>query len=336
MFTLSKSLIPLIAALCALANPMLPTLADGDAAHAKAGLYAPPDVYAAGHDGADAFVWLNGKVLYKLNAEGYGAKANSIYVLKRDVFAAGYEINAHGTTVAKAWKNGHVLYAIANAIANSIHVSDENVYVAGYVFAPKGKAVAMAWKNGEALYTFTNGKNWAEANSIHVSGDDAYVAGNDGTAAKVWKNGRTLYSLGKKNATANSVHISGGHVYVAGSKNNGGKVWRDGIELYSSQMEDLSCVFVYDKELHVAGSWQEQALHQPQPKKKSNAVKNPSETPTGHSWSVFALADDVYLAGYEKGDGHRKNQAIIWKNGEELFRLTNGNNDAEVRSVFAK
>ena len=70
-------------------------------------------------------------------------------------------------------------------------------------------------------------------------GIDIYVAGYDNSGAakvaKVWKNGKDLYSLtdGTNNAAASSVFVVGGDVYTAGYDDKVAKVWKNSEELYA-------------------------------------------------------------------------------------------------------
>lgn len=52
-------------------------------------------------------------------------------------------------------------------------------------------------------------------------------------------------------------------------------------------------------------------------------MAEPGPTPTGY---------DIYTAGYKTPGG--KAVATVWKNGTELYTLTDGTNDAWARSVY--
>jgi hypothetical protein len=51
--------------------------------------------------------------------------------------------------------------------------------------------------------------------------------------------------------------------------------------------------------------------------------------------SVYVSGGDAYVAGYEK-NAQGKDVAMLWKNGDALHRLSNGDNDAMAMSVFVK
>ena len=91
------------------------------------------------------------------------------------------------------------------------------------------------WKNKKAIFQ-TDGTKKAFARSIYVVGDDIYVAGDEGDAAKVWKNKEEFYEL-TGNGEAFCIVVYNGDVYVAGREKEGSswvaKVWKNGKELYS-------------------------------------------------------------------------------------------------------
>ena len=109
-----------------------------------------------------------------------------------------------------------------------------DIYVAGYDKSGTN-AVAKVWKNKKAIFK-TDGTKDAFANSVYVVGEDIYVAGEEGKAAKVWKNGEELYELVDK-GIAYSMVVYNGDVYVAGYETEGSndvaKVWKNGKELYT-------------------------------------------------------------------------------------------------------
>ena len=96
---------------------------------------------------------------------------------------------------------------------------------------------------------------------------DVYVANYDNSGAakvaKVWKNGKDLYSLtnGTNNAAASSVFVVGEDVYTAGWESNGtedvAKVWKNGEELYAltdgSKYANAESIFVADDKVYTTG-----------------------------------------------------------------------------------
>ena len=116
-----------------------------------------------------------------------------------DIYVAGYE-NSGTEDAAKVWKNGKELYELTDgskdAGAFSVFVADDKVYTAGYENNGT-KHVAKLWKNKSAT-DLTDGSKDATAYSVFVAGSNVYTAGKDGNVAKVWKNGKELYSLADK------------------------------------------------------------------------------------------------------------------------------------------
>ena len=135
------------------------------------------------------------------------------------VYAAGYEQNGAGTSVAKVWKNGTATPALtggtSNAVATALAVMGGDVYVAGREVNAAGRNVAKVWKNGAATPALTNGTSGAVANALAVVGGDVYAAGYERNAAgnivaKVWKNGTAVPSLteGTSDAAVNAIVLA--------------------------------------------------------------------------------------------------------------------------------
>ncbi|PKV62762.1 hypothetical protein [Pontibacter ramchanderi] len=86
------------------------------------------------------------------------------------VYAAGYEENIKGISVAKYWKDG-IATALTDgthgANATSIFVVGNDVYVAGNEATAERKYVAKYWKNGNEI-NLTAGANMAFIHSIYV------------------------------------------------------------------------------------------------------------------------------------------------------------------------
>ena len=125
----------------------------------------------------------------------------------------------------------------------------EDVYTAGYEYNGTNY-VAKVWKNKKAIFK-TDGTKDAFANSVYVVGEDIYVSGQEGKAAKVWKNGEELYELVDK-GYAYSIVVHNGDVYVAGSEKEGtddvAKVWKNGKELYSlTDKGEVYSIFIVER-----------------------------------------------------------------------------------------
>ena len=83
------------------------------------------------------------------------------------------------------------------------------------------------------------------------------MAGYDNSGAKyvakVWKNGKELYSLtdGSQDASASSVFVVGADVYTAGGESNGtnwvAKVWKNDGEHYELTWRLLGMIRVFDR-----------------------------------------------------------------------------------------
>jgi hypothetical protein len=107
------------------------------------------------------YIWKNG-VSTMLTDGTNDADVKSIFLVGKDVYAAGYESNG-SRKVAKYWKNGVPVTLSdgkTDAEANSISVVGNDVYVGGYV-SVSGYAlidnsdsgcIATIWKNGTPYY----------------------------------------------------------------------------------------------------------------------------------------------------------------------------------------
>jgi len=191
---------------------------------------------------------------------------------------------------------------------NFYHPQKKDVYVAGYEYNAQNKNVATLWKNGKAQ-NLTDGTQDAKANSVYISGGDVYVAGYEYNAqaqsvAKLWKNGKAQnLTDGTCDAEANSVFVSSGDVYVAGFEASG--------QEYTEWYGTYNC--------YVAKLW-----------KNGVAQSLTNGTFEAKANSVFVSGDDVYVAGYERGE-YDYYYAKVWIN-SVVQNISNDNSIAN--SVF--
>ena len=268
------------------------------------------DVYVSGYEqyqkevGGGSFetisrarLWKNGE-MQNLAQGDTSDVATSAFVSGNDVYVLGVEMRENQKYALKLWKNGvSEIFAEGGSgwEANSIFVSGGNVYVAGR----EGYHAAL-WKNGAVEYLDSEINSKSCANSVFISGNDVYVAGcdNDGTVAKLWKNGK---AENLNNGTmARSVYVSGSDVYVAGYNNEGSILWKNGIIQDLPDAKDavqFQSVFVLNNDVYLAGY-----------------VK--AEGKSGN-----------FTIGYLK--------ATLWKNGKKL-NLDIGKNNSWAVSVFVK
>jgi hypothetical protein len=186
--------------------------------------------------------------------------------------------------------------------------------------------------------------------SLAVSDGDVYLATsykNEPTGnrtAKVWKNGKEIYSLtdGQHNAYADSIFVSGDDVYVAGTvfgtkKGSVAKVWKNGKEIYSltdgQHYAYADSIFVSGGNVYVAG-----IVFSTQKTSSAKVWKNGEELYSfaselkGRAYGdcIFVSGGDVYVAGTEHDKNGKKKIAKVWKNDEELFR----SNDCIFNSLY--
>lgn len=268
------------------------------------------DVYSATREDVNYYDYAakirkNETLLYSHPNDGYSVYVNSIYVSGNDVYYCG-ERGEGGKAVV--WKNGAVLYTLANAIWNSgkqqwrrpyaehIQVAGSDVYVGGYAQNSDGWSVAKVWKNGTEMYSLTPPEyTYYYAHSVFVQGNDVYLGGYSSHISSdrksiVWKNGATLYSV--DGVSSDGMYVLGSDVYVAGYVSEAakriGKVWKNEIELYTLTEE------------------------------------------YGYNFKIFVFNGDVYVKGTE---GNYSSQQKVWKNGVELYNFGNSNSK-RINSLF--
>jgi hypothetical protein len=319
------------------------------------------DVYTAGYEKNAAGisvgkVWKNSSLLYSLDAEKT-VFIKSIFVANNDVYVAGYE-NTNAKRVAKVWKNGKALYSFAandatyDAFATDIYVSGGDVYIAGYeskILGTSTYVVGWVRKNNGILYNLSSALS---VSGMYVVNSDIYVCGSseDGGKSKatVWKNGnRTIVdnvqqvAPGTSWSNASDVIVLGNTVYVAGYSLIGSRpahIWRyvDSVErLYTFNGTTTVNPYAYAYSFDITGtSLSTATVYTVVTSATDKVYKNSSELysfPNAKITDISVKKDDVYLSGYSLDS---KARAKIWKNGEELFVLTDGMYDANADAFF--
>jgi len=232
-------------------NGVAQNLTDGTRyAEAYSVFVAGGDVYVAGFENSGqmaklpswdvyyypsvAKLWKNGKSL-ELTDGTFNAKALSVYVDGKDVYAVGFEErdgSGLNRFVAKLWKNGNVINLSSSqglgSHASSVFVSDGDVYVAG----SEGRD-AIIWVNESAQKLTENTYYYSHSNvnSFYLSGKDIYAVGNhhgrQSSSAQFWKNG--VEQPLDANYLFYSVYVSiGGDIYIAGKLVLNAVLWING------------------------------------------------------------------------------------------------------------
>ncbi len=260
-----------------------------------------------------------------------GAGSNPTIRPQSDVYAAGFEINDTGYSVARYWKNGALVVLTTGthgSYAMSIAVSGSDVYVAG-IESNGTNDVAKYWKNGVSV-ELTDGTHQGFVNSIFVDGTDLYVAGGETepgiTKSKYWKNGVPVVL--ENGEMAQSILVSGTDVYVAGWRykttqidpthsvvNPVAMYWRNGTP--TELTDGLNAAFAFS--ISVSGTNVYVGGYACQTMDPSCAIatywKNgtPVQLTTltnSDVVSIFATGTDVYATGNQSN-----NLAEFWKNG---------------------
>jgi hypothetical protein len=192
--------------------------------------------------------------------------ANTVFVSEKDVYVAGYGIDAGNTySTPKLWKNGEEFSLPIEGYlgyANDVFVKGNDVYVCGWSNWDKSYPSniylkrAVLWKNGEFI-ELSDGSKTAEATALYVSGNDVYTVGARGDEyhyyyATLWKNGSAQYLSSKKVfgiPEAYGVFVSGNDVYAVGYDYIGAEIvptlWKNGTATVLPK-EGHDAGFVYD------------------------------------------------------------------------------------------
>ncbi len=103
------------------------------------------------------------------------ARANSITVSGKDVYAAGAEFKDGNFFVAKYWKNGSAVSITDGtnySMANSIAVQGNDIYLAGMELKGpfmQGNPVTQYWKNGNEVPVQDPSGNGGWTNCVFIS-----------------------------------------------------------------------------------------------------------------------------------------------------------------------
>ena len=141
------------------------------------------------------------------------------------------------------------------------------------------------------LHAYSVSPAVSQARSVVVSGSDVYAAGSLQSGftkplAVVWKNDKAHYTLtdGESEAGVTALCLSGRTIYAAGHSGNSATVWKDKDLLYT--LTD--------------GSSYAEAM------------------------AVCRFENTLYTAGYYTDTDDFEEEGVVWKNGQELFDLSDG------------
>ncbi len=266
------------------------------------------DIYAVGYDtpgnmATNLYVWKNGEHLYTLSDGTTAAYGPTIQVVDGDVYVGGYESWGYSPGVGRVWKNGEVLYTYGGmsslTVCLGMYVYGSDVYMAGYELKPDGDRIAKYWKNDQE-YPLHDNSTEGEAGGEFFDGTDVYVAGwsfsaERYTTATMWKNGvRTQLGHGNSVSTSYAVERTDGRVYVGGWQNDADWVGR-------------------------ATVW-------------TDGVAMEFDTPYASVVNdIRVFEGDVYAGGKVNDRATAPNTiGTIWKNGEELYSLSDGVTNASI------
>lgn len=252
----------------------------------------------------------------------YDGEGKSVFVAPNgDVYVCGYEQvekyrNASGTGTidkryaAKVWKNGTLLYTLAepsngNTVASeatAIGMIGSDLYVAGY----KDNAKVTLWKNGQAEYELTNGDSDITFIRMSISHSNVYVASDPAPTDQApatpmyWKNDESPIWItdGAIFATLTGIFAKNNVVYSSVDGDNQGG---DSTPRY--YVGNTAHTLPYE------GTY--------------------ARTDGG----VWVAGKDIYVAGYEFDDDAFNYKVLYWKNGVKNVLLAESN-DVAVNAIF--
>ena len=320
------------------------------------------DVYTAGYEfnaagNWDYKVWKNDALLFTF----VSGSAASIFVSGNDVYCTGSEYDQYDKRIIRVWKNNSVLYTLDyqsgwNCYATDIFVSGNDVYVTTYETKNNityTNYAAKVWKNGTVLYNLSSDGKGLRAQGIYVSNNDIYVCGSslnqyNKNIATVWKNGNILFTFGgvivsgSAASCAYDIKVLGNTVYVSGNPGN----------------SSIASVYKYEGTINKGSYSYELPVGTMNPYITPYHLDVEARAPNDVYWffyhssitrifkgnsEIYALINEkindlavkngnLYLAGFESESGIEK--AKVWKNGEELYTLTDGTYDARAEQIF--
>ncbi len=214
---------------------------------------------------------------------------------------------------ATVWKDGQVLYSIAepesNTIAYGICVSGKDVYSCGLLDNSESE-YSVIWKNGEQILRVDmdnevlSGHLGNGFTDVAVIGTDVYALGeiyfgSGDYAAAIFKNGTpTFVDRAAKGAEVTSIKAVGKSLYAIG------------------------CVEINQQTMPAV--WKDGTL---------TMLALPEGTDGGAAYSLSEHNGDIYVAGELYIDSNDTTYACVWKNGEPINIAVTAQDDTYATGV---
>ncbi|HTH57065.1 MAG TPA: hypothetical protein VL728_13540 [Cyclobacteriaceae bacterium] len=254
----------------------------------------------------------------------------------REVYVAGYTLNAAGTQVAKFWRNGvatNLTDGTASAGATGIALSGPSVIVSGWDWSHHSDStkVGKFWVNGSELEI---GGVCYSTVAVAANKTDVCVLGLGQSGWTYWRNGSPTFITTTVDSQTTGVAVNEGDVFVSGFSKTvvRAQYWRNGVLIYTnSQPSVANAIAVSGTDVYLAGYLSEgDASHT-----KAVIWKNGIITELT-SGQVDAQANSIFVSGSDVHvGGHEGNVAMTWKNGSPT-NLSDGSGSAEVKSIVVK
>ncbi len=269
----------------------------------------PATIYVVGWDnGKKAMLWKNGEEISLNQGE---SEAESVHVTDGgDVYISGHVGSSNNRTVTVWDGTGAELHTLTDgnrdARGKGVLYNDgtNTIYTVGYEDDAQGDKIAKIWQDDQILYELTNGSEDALADDIIPHSGSLYSVGYERNSmtnkleATVWQDNMKLYTLTDSGFESRvyAGEFIDNDIYTAGYERNP-----------DSDIGRIAKVWINDEELYV----------------HSNKTR---------AYDMYVYNGDIYVAGRDDEIG--PDTAIIWRNGNVLYELTDGNNNATAYSVY--
>ncbi|KAB7531054.1 hypothetical protein F8C76_06045 [Flagellimonas olearia] len=282
----------------------------------------------------------------QLTATVTGAGANETVVWNSDNEEAAL-VDQEGNVTATGTGTATITATVDEVTTSCAITVNPGIIVGGTVESDSDAiGVASYWINGTKIEL--NDGNSEEV-SLDVSGTDVYTTfveySVDAIYVRVMKNTAlhsTLGGMDNNYKTPYAIDVVDNDVYVCGFEYNGSfydaKYWKNGDEIILSDGSDAvsTDIEVHGGSVFVSGYQEIDGQYEAFYWKDGTPTQHNTMSDLGISaWDIF-IDDlgDIYTAGNEGAPN--QNQPYVWKNGEELYILGNGDIEGTAYAVTVK
>ena len=256
------------------------------------------------------------------------------------VYVSGYSFDKNYATLSNYWEDS-VRYDITNGdhstYTSAIFSSGNQVFVAG--LADRNIPTPGLWIDGTSKDLSTTDKSAiSNITGIYVSGNDIYMVGDgpdaqgsyqNGSQAKLWKNGITIpVYTGARQSQAVGVTVNGTDVYVSWSMVNSSgylnSMYNKNDQTFilgdTNSNSEPGCICYSGSDIYIAGNISDTTYNSWEGGYWKNGIFERLIGLTGESYAtgICVSGKDVYVSGNLHVPGATGvNYAMYWKNGVE-------------------